>query len=79
MTDAFVDMMHKDGKLIWVNSIIYNVKAQLTAGHSDDTALCESMDKGWGWLVDKGYDIIQTDWPLMLINYLKSNDRYCRK
>ncbi len=72
----FIDRMHRDGKLVWVNSIIYNVKKQLSAGHSDDTALTESKDKGWGWLADRGFDIIQTDWPLMLINYLKSVGKY---
>ena len=72
----FIERMHRDGKLVWVNSIIYNVKKQLSAGHSDDTALTESKDKGWGWLADRGFDIIQTDWPLMLINYLKSVGKY---
>lgn len=75
-SERFIDMMHKDGKLVWVNSIIYNKNDQIAAGHSDDTALTESMEKGWGWLADKGFDIIQTDWPLMLINFLKETNRY---
>ena len=74
----FIDMMHKDKKLVWVNSIIYNYKDQLSAGHSDDTALTTSMDLGWGWLADRGYDMIQTDWPLMLIDYLKQTGKYFR-
>ena len=73
---SFIDMMHKDGKLVWINSIIYNHNEQLSGGHSDDTALSESMDKGWGWLADRGYDMIQTDWPIMLINYLKETGKY---
>ena len=77
-SDEFIEMMHKDGKLVWVNSIIYDVKAQLSAGHSDDTALTESEEKGWGWLADKKFDFIQTDWPLMLINYLKESGKYNR-
>lgn len=74
----FIESMHKDGKLVWVNSIIYNYKDQLAAGHSDDTALTTSMDFGWGWLADRGYDMIQTDWPLMLIDYLKKTGKYYR-
>ena len=74
----FIDMMHRDGKLVWVNSIIYNYKDQLSAGHSDDSALTDSMDYGWGWLADKGFDMIQTDWPLMLIDYLKKTGKYNR-
>lgn len=73
-SDGFIARMHKDNKLIWVNSIIYDYKQQLTAGHSDDTALCTSLDDGWGWLVKKGYDMIQTDWPIMLKNYLSENN-----
>ena len=68
---AFIEKMHKDGKLIWVNPIIYDCRKQLTAGHSDDTALCQDMDLGWGWLAERGYDMIQTDWTGMMVQYLK--------
>ncbi len=68
---AFIDRMHRDGKLVWANSIIYNYKDQLSAGHSDDTALTEDPALGWGWLARRGFDIIQTDWPLMLREYLQ--------
>lgn len=76
--DAFIEKMHKDNKLVWLNSIIYNYKDQLAGGHSDDTALTVSEDYGWGWLADKGADFIQTDWPMMLIDYLKKTGKYCR-
>lgn len=75
-SEEFIDMMHKDGKLVWVNSIIYDYKEQLSGGHSDDSALTVSPDYGWGWLADKGYDFIQTDWTMMLIDYLKKTNRY---
>ena len=76
VSDEFIGKLHSDGKLAWANSIIYNCKSQIAAGHSDDTALTESEDKGWGWLADKGFDIIQTDWPMMLIDYLKRSGKY---
>lgn len=75
----FIDMMHRDGRLVWVNSIIYDYKEQLAGGHSDDTAFTVSEDYGWGWLADRGYDMIQTDWALMLINYLKESGKYYKK
>ncbi len=74
--EEFIDMMHRDGKLVWINSIIYDYKVQLAGGHSDDSALTVSPDYGWGWLADRGYDFIQTDWPMMLIDYLKKTNRY---
>lgn len=77
-TDEFCEEMHRDGKLVWVNSIIYNVKSQLSGGHSDDTAFTNSMEYGWGWLADRPFDLIQTDWPMMLIQFLKETGRYTR-
>jgi glycerophosphoryl diester phosphodiesterase len=77
-SEEFIERMHHDGILVWANSIIYNYKQQLSGGHSDDTALTVSEDEGWGWLADRGFDIIQTDWPMMLIDYLKRTERYYR-
>ncbi len=78
-SDEFVEMMHRDGKLVWMNSIIYDYTEQLSGGHSDDTAMTVSPEYGWGWLADRGADFIQTDWVIMLINYLKSSGKYYRK
>ena len=75
----FIDKMHRDGKLLWVNSIIYDYRKQLTAGHSDDTALCQDMDLGWGWLAERGFDFIQTDWTGMLVKYLEEKNLRYRK
>lgn len=75
-TCEYVERMHKAGLLVWVNAIVYNHKAVLTAGHNDDISVVGRMDEGWGWLLDKGYDIIQTDWPMMLKHYI--NQRTAR-
>ena len=74
----FIDKMHADGKLVWVNAIVYYYKAVLAAHHSDDTAICGDPEKGWGWLVDRGFDIIQTDWTRELDLYLRSTGRRFR-
>lgn len=74
----FIAMMHNDGKLVWVNSIIYDYRRQLAGGHSDDTAMTVSEDFGWGWLADRGFDFIQTDWTMMLVDYLKKSGKYYR-
>ncbi|MBR3955108.1 MAG: glycerophosphodiester phosphodiesterase family protein [Clostridia bacterium] len=78
-SDAFLEKMHNDNILCWANTIIYNYKEQLAGGHSDDSALTQSEDYGWGWIADKGFDCIQTDWPMMLVDYLKRTDKYYRK
>lgn len=75
-SDKFIDMMHRDGKYVWMNAIIYDYKEQLSGGHSDDSALTVSEDYGWGWMADKGVDFIQTDWTMMLVDYLKRTNKY---
>lgn len=75
-SEEFIEKMHRDNVLVWANSIIYDYKKQLCGGHSDDSALTMSMDYGWGWIADKGFDMIQTDWPMMLIDYLRKTGRY---
>ena len=77
-SDEYIARMHAAGKLVWVNAILYSYKAVLAAGHSDDTAMYGDPEKGWGWLADKGFDIIQTDWPLELNNFLAKTGRLMR-
>ena len=69
-SDEYLNHLRADGILSWANAIVYSYKAVLAAGHSDDTSLTVSPDAGWGWLANKNFDFIQTDWPLMLKNYL---------
>lgn len=76
--DEFIEKIHADGKLLWANSIIFNHKQQLAGGHSDDTSLTVDEALGWGYLADRGYDFIQTDWPGMVVNYLKESGKYYR-
>lgn len=75
-SEEFIEKMKRDNILLWANSIVFSHKVQLAGGHSDDTALTKSEDEGWGWLADRGFDMIQTDWPGMLVDYLKKTDRY---
>lgn len=73
--DSYLKMMHKDGKFLWANSLVYSSRVKLAAGHNDDISLTESPDKGWGWLADKGFDIIQTDWTRHCVDYLNSRKK----
>ena len=66
----YINAMHEKGLLIWMNGIVYNEKSVISADHTDDISVAGSPDEGWGWIVDKGADFIQTDWLLMLKRYL---------
>ena len=70
ISDAYISRMHQKGLIVWANAIVYNERAVISAYHTDDAALKGDPDFGWGWLVDKGVDLIQTDWLLMLKQYL---------
>ena len=67
----YIERMKKRGKTLWGNAVLYNYKIPLSAGHTDDVSMIDDPDKGWGWLVDHGFDIIQTDWTYQCCKYLK--------
>lgn len=71
ISDEYIKSMHDKGRLIWVNSIIYNERDVISAHRTDDISLYDHPDKGWGWLLDKNVDFIQTDWLLMLKSYIE--------
>jgi len=69
-SDEYISMMHDKKLVLFANAIVYNYKEVLSAYHNDDTSLSEDRDKGWGWLIDKKFDIIQTDWCGALHEYI---------
>lgn len=73
-SEEYISYMHSKNRIVWVNSIVYNHKAILSAGHTDNIAVQGETERGWGWLIDRGFDIIQTDWCLMLKNYIKERN-----
>lgn len=67
----YIEKMKKKGITLWGNAIIFDDECPLSAGHSDDVSLLENPDNGWGWLAERGFDIIQTDWTYQCGMYLK--------
>lgn len=71
LEESYIRSHHDAGRLLWVNTILYNYLKPLSGGHTDDVAVIGDPDKGWGWNIDKGFDIIQTDWTMALAGYLE--------
>ena len=51
---------------VWINTLWES----LCAGHTDDRAVYDP-DGAWGWVIENGGNIIQTDRPQLLIEYLR--------
>ena len=74
-SDEFISRLHDDGLMAWANALTLDGSKRLTAGHDDNISITADPDDGWGYLLDKGYDIIQTDWPSLLIDYMNRRSR----
>lgn len=60
----------KSGSRVWVNTLW----PSLNAGHHDDLAVDEgNLKESWDWIIAKGVNIIQTDRPTELLNYLRKH------
>ena len=70
----YVETMHQKGLIVWANAIVYNYRDVLSAGHNDDVSVAGHPEQGWGWLLDQGYNILQTDWPGMLRAYMQTRN-----
>lgn len=74
----FIDACHARGELVWCNSIVYNYRSVLAGGHSDDRAMEGDAEGSWGWIADRGFDLIQTDWVLAAATFLDKTARRVR-
>ena len=74
-SEAYIRSHQDKGRLLWANPILYYYKSQLTGGHNDDVAVTGDPEFGWGWLVDKGFDILQTDWVMPLRSFLDNRGK----
>ena len=70
VSEEYIQSHKAKGRLLWCNPLVYYYKSQLTGGHNDDVAVSGDPEYGWGWLMDKGFDILQTDWILALRNFV---------
>lgn len=46
-----------------------------TANHDDLISIFKRPSEGWGWLIDQGFSILETNYPRDLIYFLKNENR----
>lgn len=74
-TEDFLKKMKSEHMFCWGNAITLGGQFNLSAWHDDDNAITgdpAAPDRNWGWLVRRGFNVIQTDWPMLLDEYLKT-------
>lgn len=64
-----IQEVRKHGCRVWVNALW----PKMNAGHNDERAV-EGPDACWGWILRQGANIIQTDRPALLLDYLRSKN-----
>ncbi len=74
----FIDECHARGELVWCNSIVYNYRSVIAGGHNDDRAAEGDVEGSWGWIADRGFDLMQTDWMLASATFLRETGRLYR-
>lgn len=75
VSEEYIQSHKAQGRLLWCNPLVYYYKSQLTGGHNDDIAVSGDPEYGWGWLMDKGFDILQTDWIMPLRHFADSRGK----
>ena len=70
VSPEYLELLRKKGLLLWCNSIKLNHRDVLAGAFDDDISVLCDPDRGWGRLLDMGFDIIQTDWPGPLKEYI---------
>lgn len=64
-----IERLHQHNLFVWANAITLDDDTVLYGGLDDDTSIIQSPDLGWGKIIEKHIDVIQTDWPSLLSPY----------
>ncbi|MEM6814933.1 MAG: glycerophosphodiester phosphodiesterase family protein [Bacteroidota bacterium] len=63
----YESIIKSSGKWLWLNTIT----SDRSANHHDNRATYD-LEGSYGWVIESGFNMIQTDRPRLLIDYLKS-------
>lgn len=69
--DETIERIHSMDLFAWVNSITLSDLPihSYSAGFDDNHSILSTPENGWGVLINKGFDMIQTDWPMLVSQY----------
>ncbi|MDV6264180.1 glycerophosphodiester phosphodiesterase family protein [Rhodococcoides yunnanense] len=75
-TPDYTEWLHTQGKLVFLSALTMRSRDHLFCGWDDETSILRSPKFGWDRLTALDPDIIQTDWPGLLIGHLRSTAPY---
>ncbi|WP_054957797.1 glycerophosphodiester phosphodiesterase family protein [Paenibacillus dakarensis] len=67
--DELIAFLKSKNLFVWANAIVLNDERVLFAKYDDNTSIIQDPALGWGRLLNKKVDVIQTDWPALLSAY----------
>lgn len=71
----YIANLHDQGMAAYLNAIVLSDRKPLFAGYDDEVSIFDDPQHGWGELVNLGADVIQTDWPGLLSEFLRNIGR----
>lgn len=71
LSREYIHELHEHGLKVWCNSLSLSKRLVYGGGFVDLVSLRYGGDKGWEELIDRGVDIIQTDWVYELRRYME--------
>ena len=71
ISEKNIRMLRERNLFIWINTITLGAKKEhiLSGGYDDDRAIEQGPDSSWGVLLDRGVNVLQTDWPSLMREY----------
>jgi glycerophosphoryl diester phosphodiesterase len=75
-TPDYTEWLHAQGKLVFLSALTMRSRDHLFCGWDDETSILRGPEFGWDRLTALDPDIIQTDWPGLLIGHLRSTATY---
>jgi glycerophosphoryl diester phosphodiesterase len=73
--DKTIQKIKEKDLLVWVNAIKLDDDHILFGDYDDDASIIKGPEYGWAKIVEKGADMIQTDWPSLLSDYRETLKR----
>ena len=74
-SEEYIAKCHAAGELVWCNAIVYNYRDVIAADRTDDRAMCGDPEGSWGWIADRGFDLMQTDRVIDAALFLEATGR----